>query len=472
MEIYNTLGRRLEEFVPRDQGRVGMYVCGPTVQSEPHLGHGRVAVVFDVVARYFEWRGFDVTYVCNVTDVEDKIIAAASEAGETMEERAARMVARFHALYEALGNRPPTIEPYATRHIPEMIEMIQALIGRGLAYASDNGDVYFRVRDLGSGYGKLSGRNVDDLRSGARIDVNEAKEDPLDFALWKAAKPGEPAWDAPWSSGRPGWHIECSAMASKYLGPNFDIHGGGSDLIFPHHENEIAQFEGATGEGFARYWMHNGMVNLGGEKMSKSTGHLVELADAVERYGGIAIRLLYLRAHYRSPLEFTDELMSEAVTALTRIGRFFDRAPRVDDSHPDPEVLRKFTEAMEADFGTPDAIGVVFDAIRDANRLLDEGGEADSLVAAVHEIVDVLGIRPPVLSEDFDDIAFAVAELAGEVGLRLGESTEATLDALIARRSEARATRDFLISDRIRDGLNRLGVAIEDGADGTRWYRV
>ena len=267
IKVFNTLGRRVEDFEPQESGKVGMYICGPTVQSEPHLGHGRFAVVFDMIRRYLEWRGFEVTYVRNITDVEDKIIAAANESGESMAERAERMAGIFHGVFDALGVRPPDVEPKATEHIPEMLSMIAELIDRGLAYPAENGDVYFSVRTLES-YGRLSGRKVDELRSGARVEVSDIKHDPLDFAVWKAAKPGEPAWDAPWAPGRPGWHIECSAMAKRHLGVTFDIHGGGADLIFPHHENEIAQSEGANGALFARYWLHNGMVNLGGEKMS------------------------------------------------------------------------------------------------------------------------------------------------------------------------------------------------------------
>ena len=452
LTLYNTLGRRQEPFEPRRAGQVSMYVCGPTVQSEPHLGHGRFAVVFDMIRRYLRWRGFDVTYVRNVTDVEDKIIAAATASGETMEARAERMVGLFHATFAALNVEPPDVEPLATRHIPQMIDLIVQLIDKGLAYPAGNGDVYFAVRGLESQYGKLSGRNVDDLRAGVRIEVNEAKLDPLDFALWKASKPGEPHWDSPWGPGRPGWHIECSAMAAEYLGQGFDIHGGGSDLIFPHHENEIAQSEGASGGPFARYWLHNGMVNLEGEKMSKSTGHVVDLAGAIEEFGGVAVRLLYLRAHYRSPLEFSEALVGEAKDALDRIRRLLERAPRDPGVEPDGALLDRFRSAMDDDFGTPDAIGVLFDAVREANRLIDAGGAASSMVAAVEEIVDVLGIRPP----------------GREAG---GSDENARIEVLIAQRDRARTARDFATSDRIRDELAAMGVTIEDGAGGTRWHR-
>jgi cysteinyl-tRNA synthetase len=452
ISVYNTLGRRLEPLETRDPGKVGMYVCGPTVQSEPHLGHGRFAVVFDAIRRYLEWRGYDVTFVRNITDVEDKIIAAANEAGETMKERAERMVAKFQATFDALGVREPDIEPRATDHIPEMIDLISRLIDRGLAYPAANGDVYFRVRALESEYGKLSGRNVDEMRAGTRIEINEAKDDPLDFALWKAAKPGEPSWDSPWAPGRPGWHIECSAMAGKYLGSDFDIHGGGSDLIFPHHENEIAQSEGADGVRFSRYWLHNGMVNLDGEKMSKSTGILVDLSEAIEAYGGIAVRLLYLRAHYRSPLEFSEALVSEANDALERIRRLLERAPRESGVDPDEVVLDRFREAMDADFGTPEAIGVLFDAVREANRLLDAAEPAAGVVAAVDEIVEVLGIRPSERRAS-------------------GGPSDYEVNALVSARNEARSARNFAEADRIRDELAGMGIVIEDGAGGTRWHR-
>lgn len=467
IQVYNTLGRALQPFQPLDAGKVGMYVCGPTVQSEPHLGHGRFAVVFDMVRRYLEWRGFDVTYVQNVTDVEDKIIAAANEAGETMAERAERMTGIFRSVFDDLGVRPPDIEPKATDHIEEMVDMISGLIDRGLAYPAENGDVYFSVRTL-EGYGKLSGRNPDDMRSGARIEVSDIKHDPLDFALWKSAKPGEPSWDAEWGPGRPGWHIECSAMSKKHLGVTFDIHGGGSDLIFPHHENEIAQSEGLSGETLARYWMHNGMVNLGGEKMSKSTGHLVDLREAIDRYGGLSVRLLYLRAHYRSPLEFSDELVQEAQTSLLRIERTLERGSGVD-APPDAAVIGRFTGAMDEDFGTSDALGVLFDAIRDANRALDAGEDAVALMVAIEEIVDVLGLRPT--ARGLDDLAPAVDGLAQDLGVAVNDGVERTLDALVAHRASARAQKDFATSDLIRDRLEAIGIGIEDSADGSRWIR-
>ena len=467
MLVNSTLHRGLVELVPADPGMVGMYVCGATVQSEPHVGHGRYAVVFDMIRRYLVWRGNRVLFVRNITDIDDKIIVAAAAAGEQVSERAERIAAIFTSTYKALGVSDPDHEPKATEHIPEMLDLIARLIDRGLAYPAANGDVYFAVRSLES-YGKLSGRRPDELLSGARIEVSEDKNDPLDFALWKAAKPGEPAWESAWGPGRPGWHIECSAMALRYLGPDFAIHGGGSDLIFPHHENEIAQSEGATGETFARFWLHNGMLNLGGEKMSKSTGLLVDLQAAVERFGGMSLRLFYLMAHYRSPLDYSEELVAAASTAYDRLKRLLTRAPRPIGVDPDPEVIARFVEAMDQDFATPDALAIAFDAVAEANRLLDLGEAPDSLVAAIHEIVSVLGIE--IEGEQLDDIAHLVAELGAEFGVESGTPGE-VVSRLIDLRAKARAERDFARSDLIRDRLTAAGVLVEDTSDGARWVR-
>jgi len=449
LQVYDTLRRAQAPLQTRDEGRVSMYVCGPTVQSPPHVGHGRSAVAFDVIRRYLAWRGYEVTFVRNVTDIEDKIVAAAEESGREVEDLVGEMERRFKWAFDGLGVLAPDIEPKATEHIEEIISLIGALVERGLAYAR-GGDVYFSVRAL-DGYGKLSGRDLDELRSGVRIEPAEAKEDPLDFALWKGLKPGEPWWESPWGPGRPGWHIECSAMATKYLGDRFDIHGGGADLIFPHHENEIAQSEGAGGEGFARYWLHNGMVNLGGEKMAKSTGHVIDLAEIIRRAGGRALRMLYVRAHYRSPIEFSDELLSDAAEALDRLDRFRRRAVA---GPPDEAALGRFREAMDDDFGTPRAMSVLFDLVREGNRLLDEGASAGSLAGAVEEIVGVLGLDdasdreapPPALSDD-------------------------EVRRLVEERDRARAERRFDDADAIRDRLGAVGVGLEDGPDGARWLR-
>jgi cysteinyl-tRNA synthetase len=469
IRVTNTLTRQTEDFVPVSGNEVKMYVCGPTVQSAPHLGHGRAGVAFDMIRRYLTYRGYDVTFVRNITDVEDKIIAAAAETGETTEQLSARVAKAFGNAYRELGVLEPDVEPKATEHIGEMFDMIGRLIERGLAYPTDNGDVYFSVRTL-EDYGKLSGRNVDEMRAGTREIVGELKQDPADFALWKSAKPGEPAWDSPWGLGRPGWHIECSAMAQKYLGETFDIHGGGTDLIFPHHENEIAQSEGANGKTFAKYWLHNGMVNLGGQKMAKSTGHLIDLTEAIEIYGGPAVRLFYLRAHYRSPLEFTEALIDEARTALRRISGMLDRVDR--SSHDaEPEVIASFVEKMDDDFNTPEALGIVFDTVREANRRLDAGEEAGALAASVVEMIDVLGVTPEAGGEALSDVSDGVNALAEVLGVDEGATIAATLDNLLARRAAARVDRDFATSDRIRDELAALGIGIEDGPDGSQWHR-
>ena len=463
--LYNTLGRRHQIFEPLEEGRVTFYVCGPTVQSAPHLGHGRSAVAFDVVRRYLVWRGWKVLYVRNVTDVDDKIIANASRLGVSTESLARDMAARFRDAYRRLNVLDPDVEPAATDHIPEMIEMISRLISRGFAYEGGD-DVYFRVRAL-DGYGKLSGRNVDELRVGTRIEPGVDKEDPLDFALWKAAKPGEPFWPSPWGPGRPGWHIECSAMSAKYLGAPFDIHAGGADLIFPHHENEIAQTEGASGRGLARYWLHNGMVNLGGAKLSKSTGHVIDLAEAIETYGGPIVRLFYLRASYRSPLEFSTGFLEEAVIGLERIRSLLRRAAPVTKP-ADKAILERFAAAMDDDFNTAEALGALFDAVREGNTVLDRGRNADPWASAVQEMCDVLGID--LAEEGLEDLAVPLVDLASSYGFAAADSSIA-LDNLLGLRDKARRDRNWAQADAVRDGLASLGILLEDSADGTRWHR-
>ena len=466
MQVYSTPHRAVVDFVPRHPDAVSMYVCGATVQSEPHLGHGRYAVVFDMVRRYLRWRGYAVTYVRNITDIDDKIIAAAAEAGEPVTARAERMTAMFAEAYERLGVEAPDIEPKATEHVESMLDLIQRLIDRGLAYPAPNGDVYYAVRAY-EPYGRLSGRRIDELRAGARVEVSEMKHDPLDFALWKAAKPGEPSWDSPWGPGRPGWHIECSAMASQYLGSGFDIHGGGTDLIFPHHENEIAQSEGASGETFARYWLHNGLVNLGGEKMSKSTGLLVDLTEAIDRYGGMTLRLFYLLAHYRSPIAYSEELLTAAGTAYQRLYRFAQRTHDLAAA-PDPGLMERFVTAMDDDFSTPVALAALFDGVAEGNRLLDQGEDAAAQAAAVREMSVVLGIRTDV--QTLDGLSGPLQDLAASFGLALG-SPEEMIDGLLHARQEARANGDYPRSDRIRQTLAELGLMVEDTADGSRWIR-
>ena len=463
--LYNTLGRRRQTFEPLDDGLVRIYVCGPTVQSAPHLGHGRSAVAFDVIRRYLAWKGWNVIYVQNITDVDDKIIANASRLGLSSESLARDMAARFRRAYRRLNVLDPDVEPAATDHIPEMIEIISRLQDRGLAYQAAGG-VYFRVRAL-EGYGKLSGRNVNELRAGNRVESGADKEDPLDFALWKAAKPREPWWSSPWGPGRPGWHIECSAMSAKYLGTPFDIHAGGADLIFPHHENEIAQSEGASGKGFARYWLHNGMVNLGGEKLSKSTGHVIDLAEAIETYGGPVVRLFYLRASYRSPLEFSVEFLEEAAAGLERIRAFLRRASPVSESARRATVDR-FVSVMDDDFNTAEALAVLFDAVREGHALLDGGGNAGPWAAAVREICTVLGVD--LAEGGLEDLAHRLGDLATSYGVDASDPGIA-LDRLLELRSQARMARDWSRADAIRNDLAATGILIEDSADGTRWYR-
>ena len=463
MEIYTTLERQRVEFVPRDPGAVGIYVCGPTVQAAPHLGHGRAAVVFDVVRRYLAWSGFDVTYVQNVTDIDDKIIAAATEQGTSIDVVAQRSGDAFSEAYRRLQVLEPSVAPRATEHIGEMIEMIEQIIATGHAYES-KGDVYFSVRSYPK-YGKLSRHDLDDLRAGERVRPEEHKRDPLDFALWKAAKPGEPSWESPWGPGRPGWHIECSAMARKYLGDGFDIHAGGHDLIFPHHENEIAQAEAATGTTFARYWLHNGMVNLGGEKMAKSTGHVVDLLDALDRYDPVAVRLFYLRTHYRKPLEFSSIVLDDAEASLERIRAFRRRVPGPVDADPDPDVLDRFRAAMDDDFDVAGALGVLFELVRDGNRHLDASKDVAPSLAAYDEILGVLGLQEPTGgAADLGDVIDDVAERFG--------AAEATVDAILERRTVVREAHDWATSDAIRDALADIGVIVEDTPDGVRWHRV
>ncbi|VAW00506.1 Cysteinyl-tRNA synthetase, partial [hydrothermal vent metagenome] len=433
---------------------------GPTVQSEPHLGHGRSAVSFDVLRRYLEWLGNDVVFVRNVTDIDDKIIQRAAERGVATDVIAREAFTAFTTASNLLGNLAPTVEPRATEHIPEMIDLIERLIETGHAYASD-GDVYFSVRSFPE-YGKLSRHDLDDLRAGDRVEVDDRKRDPLDFTLWKAAKPGEPEWESPWGPGRPGWHIECSAMATKYLGDGFDIHAGGSDLIFPHHENEIAQSEAASGKPFARYWMHNGMLNLSGEKMAKSTGHVITLLDSLEQWNPVAVRLFYLRTHYRKPLEFSEEALADAESSLARLRAFRRRFPDHIEDEPDREALNRFMVAMDNDLDVAGALGVLFDVVREGNAQRDAGDDPGGLVAAFDEIVGVLGLAPVEVAHDDGRIVTFAAEFGIENG---------TVDDVLARRAEARAAKDWAMSDAIRDGLAEIGIIIEDTADGTRWHR-
>jgi len=443
-----------------------MYVCGPTVQSAPHVGHGRQAVAFDVIRRYLEWRGYQVRFVFNITDVEDKIIDAAAEEDITTSEVAERATAQFLGAYEKLRVSEPDVLTYATEHIPQMQELIGRLIERDHAYAV-GGNAYFAVRSFPS-YGELSGRNVDDMVVGDRIDPGDDKRDPLDFALWKASKPGEPTWDSPWGPGRPGWHIECSAMAEEELGFGFDIHGGGLDLVFPHHENEIAQSEAARDERpFARYWLHNGMVRIKGDKMAKSLGNIVGLLELLDEHRPEAVRLYYLRAHYRQPIDYTPELVADAEAALGRLWAFRRRSG-VTQAAPDAEALERFTVAMDGDFNTAEAMGVLFDVVREGNRHLDTGADTGPQMAAFDEIVGVLGLGEA--AGGVDDLLEPLLDVAARFGVD-GVDADGIVSGLIAARAAARQERDFGRADGIRDSLAAAGVIVEDGPDGTSWHR-
>jgi cysteinyl-tRNA synthetase len=460
LRVYDNLTRTKREFVPVQPGKVGMYVCGVTVQDRPHVGHIRAALAGDLIRRYLMHLGYEVTYLNNFTDVDDRIIARAAEEGVdfgVVSERNIQTYLRYTDLHNIL---PATVYPRATDHIAEILAMIGALVDKGYAYAA-GGDVYFDVRRKAD-YGKLSGRNVDDMRAGARIEVGEAKRDPLDFALWKGAKPGEPAWDSPWGRGRPGWHIECSAMSMKYLGHHFDIHGGGLDLVFPHHENEIAQSEAATGEPFANFWTENGLVNLSGEKMSKSTGVFFRIEDVAARVDPEVVRYYLLSTHYRSPIEFSEERLEEAGVAYQRLRGPLERAQAwtfEGGSAPGgalgkavAEAERLFTESMDDDFNSAKALGHLFDLAREINRALDEGVGVDARAAARR-----------------------LLELGGVLGLfwkrPAAEAWDPRVLELVANRETARKSKDWKRADDLRNELLALGVTVEDGSEGPRLRR-
>ncbi|MGH8905850.1 MAG: cysteine--tRNA ligase [Egibacteraceae bacterium] len=454
MRLYNTLTRRVEEFVPRQAGQVGMYVCGPTVYDVPHFGHARAEIVPDVLRRYLEWSGYEVFHVRNITDIEDKIIRKAEAEGRVPAEISERYTRIYEQQVGRLGVRPPHVVPRATGHIIEMIELITRLIEVGAAYEA-GGDVLFSVRGFPS-YGQLSGRDVDELRAGARVEPGESKRDPLDFALWKAAKPGEPSWASPWGPGRPGWHIECSAMSTKYLGGGFDIHAGGIDLQFPHHENEIAQYEAATGQRFARWWVHNGMLTIDAVKMSKSLGNFITLGEALDRYSPEALRQFYLSAHYRSPIEFSEARLAEARAAYERLRTFVRASADLPDAQPSEQAGRaknRFRAAMDDDLNTPAAQAGLFDLVSAGHAHLAAGRKDDAASArdTLLELAAVLGydLAAP------DTASAAVGPLA---------------DELLALREDARARRDFATADRIRCRLTEAGIVVEDTPDGPRWH--
>jgi cysteinyl-tRNA synthetase len=455
LKIYNSLARQKQEFVPITQGAVRMYVCGMTVYDYCHLGHARVMLVFDVVRRWLRASDFAVTYVRNITDIDDKIIKRAQENREPIEVLTARFIAAMNEDVAALGVEKPEFEPRATAHVAGMIAMIQALVRRGLAYRAQNGDVNYSVRKF-SAYGKLSGKSLDELHAGERVEVDVTKQDPFDFVLWKSAKEGEPYWDSPWGRGRPGWHIECSVMSSALLGKHFDIHGGGQDLQFPHHENEIAQSEGANQSPFVNYWMHNGFVRVDNEKMSKSLGNFFTVREVLARYDAEVIRFFIVRAHYRSPINYADQHLADAKHALTRLYTALRAHPvtagAIDWSDP---RARRFREAMDDDFNTPEAIAVLFDL---ANEINTGGSEKDARL--LKSLAATLGLLQRETQQ------FLQALPVGE-GLTLQRVEE-----LIAARAAARKARNFAEADRIRKELLDAGIVLEDGPHGTTWRRA
>ncbi|HXG28021.1 MAG TPA: cysteine--tRNA ligase [Nevskiales bacterium] len=456
--IHNSLSGRKEPLQPIADRKVRLYVCGITVYDYCHLGHARFMVVFDAVVRHLRARGYDVTYVRNITDIDDKIINRAREQGIDWRALTQKFIAAMDEDCAALGLLKPDLEPRATEHIPQIIAMIEKLVARGLAYQASNKDVYYDVSKF-EGYGKLSGKQLEDLRVGARVAVDEAKDDALDFVLWKAAKPGEPAWDSPWGPGRPGWHIECSAMSTHCLGNHFDIHGGGMDLKFPHHENEIAQSEGATGETFVNLWMHNGFVQVNAEKMSKSLGNFATLRDLLKVYRAEEIRYFILGSHYRSPLDFSDEHLKASNQGLNRLYTALRGLPVAPPPADEPYTAR-FDAAMDDDFNTPVAISVLFELARDIN--VHRGSEPQQ-AASLGAVLRRLGGRLGLLQQD-PQAWFTAAQAGGP--------DAAEIERLIAARLAARKAKNFTEADRIRDELLKQGVRLEDKPGGTLWSRV
>ena len=468
MKIFNSMSRQKEEFVPIQPGKVSIYACGPTVYNFIHVGNARPIILFDVLRRYFEYRGYDVTFVQNFTDVDDKIIKRANEEGITSQEVAEKYIQEYFTDAQGLGVRPATIHPKATENMQQIIDMVQTLIDKGYAYPVENGDVYYRTLKF-KGYGKLSHQPIEDLQSGARIAVGDVKENPLDFALWKAQKPGEPAWESPWGQGRPGWHIECSAMSNRYLGKTIDIHCGGEDLQFPHHENEIAQSEAANGCEFVHYWMHNGFLNIDNRKMSKSLGNFFTVREAAEAYGYETIRLFMLSAHYRSPLNYSADILHQAQNSLDRLYSAEDHLKYLaangaeGDKNAAEAALadtfdsyrQRFDEAMDDDFNTANAISVLFELVRainiataDENQPTKAGAQA--CLDMVHEFTDVLGL----------------------LYSRKEESLDEKVEQMIADRQAARAAKNWAEADRIRDELKAMGIELKDTKQGVQWKKL
>ncbi len=459
MRIFNTLTREKDEFKPITEGEVKIYACGPTVYNYIHIGNARPLCVFDVLRRYFEWRGYKVSFVQNFTDIDDKLIKRANEEGSTVPEIAERYIKEFWTDADGLNVKHATVNPRATENIEQIQSIISALVEKGYAYQS-GGDVYYRAKKF-SGYGKLSHQPLEDLEAGARIDVTEVKEDPMDFCLWKGAKPGEPYWDSPWGKGRPGWHIECSAMAFRYLGKTIDIHCGGLDLIFPHHENEIAQSEAANGCEFAHYWMHNGFINVDNHKMSKSLGNFFTVRDVAEKYGYEPIRYMMVSCQYRSPINYSYEVIEQAKNSLERLYTCRDNIDfalkNAKDGGEAPEFIEKrkqeFIAAMDDDLNTADALAAIFMLVRDINTLIAEGAGKTALEAC---------------ADMFD-------QLTGVLGLVYNRKTEALdsdIEALIEQRTAARKAKDFKTADEIRDKLKAMGIVLEDTPQGVKWTRA
>ena len=461
LQIFNSLSRRKEIFTPIEPGKVRMYVCGMTVYDHCHVGHARVMVVFDVVLRWLRAQGYAVTYVRNITDIDDKIIRRAQENGEEFQALTGRFITAMHEELAALGILPPSEEPRATAAIADIIALIQTLVDKGFAYAGASGDVYYDVSRFAR-YGRLANKKLDDLRAGARIEVEEAKDDPLDFVLWKAAKPGEPSWPSPWGAGRPGWHIECSAMSTRCLGAHFDIHGGGMDLKFPHHENEIAQSEAASGHAYVNVWMHNGFVQVNEEKMSKSLGNFFTVREVLQRYQPEVVRLFILASHYRGPLNYSDENLEHARASLTRLYTALRGLPLLD-APLDANWQERFAAAMDDDFNTPDALAVLFELAREINRLRgdDEAGAA-RLGVSLRQLASCLGLLQA------DPQQFLQGGAATDTGT--GYSAE-QIEQLIAERAAARKARQWAEADRIRGLLEAADIVLEDSPQGTTWRR-
>ncbi len=454
MQVFNTLTRRKETLKPIREGKLGMYVCGMTVYDYCHLGHARVMVAFDVISRWLRVQGYDLTYVRNITDIDDKIIARANDNNEPIDELTGRFIAAMHEDADRLGVLPPDEEPRATDHLADMHHMIAQLIDKGYAYQGSNNDVYYRVSRF-DGYGALSGKILEDLRSGERVSVVEAKEDPLDFVLWKTAKPDEPAWPSPWGDGRPGWHIECSAMSTKLLGNHFDIHGGGPDLKFPHHENEIAQSEACTGETYANTWMHAGAVRVDNEKMSKSLGNFFTIREILDRYHPEVVRLFLISSHYRSAINYADSALDES---KARLDRFYQALEGITPASTlvEGELSQRFAQSMNDDFNTAGALAVLFDGV----KKLNSAEQADQPQIAAELVV--LGGKLGILQMD------------PEQYLQSGSTSEIDaqwVEQQIALRLQARADKDWAESDRIRDALVEQGIILKDGREGTTWHR-